>query len=148
MREYKSDAVAASFLIVLGIMSYICILRFPLKTQLYPKIIAFLLIGFSILLLIRSFSSLLTRKEKNDKRLTLGTPVVFYFFSVNIVYIFSIYFMGLHLANVLYLLGSLYLLGQKNIVIGFLYSLSIVALLYLVFVGFLHVPVPKGIFFY
>jgi putative tricarboxylic transport membrane protein len=148
MREYKSDAVVASFLIVLGIMIYICILRFPPKTQLYPKIIAFLLIGFSFLLLIRSFSSLLTRKEKNDKRLTLGTPVVFYFFSVNIVYIFSIYFIGLHLANVLYLSGSLYLLGQKNIVIGFLYSLSIVAFLYLVFVGFLHVPVPKGIFFH
>lgn len=148
MREYKSDAAVASFLVALGIIIYVCILRFPPKTQLYPKIIAFLLIGSSFLLLIRSFFSLFIKKEKNDKHLTLGTPVVFYFFLVNIVFIFSIYFIGLHLASVLYLLGSLYLLGQKNIAIGFLYSFSIVAFLYLVFVGFLHVPVPKGIFFH
>jgi len=148
MREHKSDSIIASFLILLGIIIYIRILKFPLKIQLYPKIVTFSLIGCSSLLLIRSLYFIFIKKDKNETHLILGAPVVFYFFLVNIAYIFSIYLIGFHLASLLYLLGSLYLLRQKNIAIGFLYSLIMVAFLYIVFVSFLHVPVPKGIFFH
>lgn len=147
MDEYKSDYIIAIFLIFLGIIIYISIFKFPVDTQLYPKVIAFSLIASSLILLIRSFFYIFLKRGKNGKKIIIAAPIVFYFFLVNLVFVFSIYFIGFYLVSLLYLLGSLYLLGQKNFLISFLYSLTLVVFLYIVFTVFLHVPVPKGYFF-
>lgn len=147
MDKYKSDCISAIFLIFLGIIIYISIFKFPVGTQLYPKIIAFSLIASSLILLIMSFFYISPKRRKNGEKIIIATPIVFYFFLVNLVFVFSISFIGFYLASLLYLLGSLYLLGEKKFLKSFLYGLTLVVFLYIVFTVFLHVPVPKGYFF-
>jgi len=147
MDKYKSSYIVAIFLISLGIIIYISIFKFPATTQLYPKIIALCLIACSLTLLIKSFFFIFLKKEKNEKKIIIAIPIGFYFFLVNLAFVFSIYSVGFYLSSLLYLLGSLYLLGQRNFLIGILYSLTLLVSLYIIFTVFLHVPVPNGYFF-
>ena len=144
MSANKSDAVIGALLILLGVFVLTSALSFPPRTQLYVNLVSLGMIISAAILLVKALYAQWRLKGEKGRTLNADKPVIWWFLLANMVFVGAVYLVGFHVAAFLFLLGSPLLLGQKKILTSFLVSGFVVGCLYVIFVIFLKVPLPKG----
>jgi putative tricarboxylic transport membrane protein len=144
MSANKSDAVIGALLVLLGVFVLIAARSFPPRTQLYVNLVSLALIVSAAILLAKALYAQWYLKGEKGRTLSPDRPLVYLFVLANMCFVGTIYLVGFHVAAFLFLLGSTVLLGQKKVLISFLVSGFLVGCLYVIFVIFLKVPLPKG----
>lgn len=139
----KYDKYLSIFMIFISIIYYTLINSLPEKAGTYPYFVLCLLSIFSVILLIQSFIS----KENNKGNIFKGILLnqLLSLITLCIIYIFLINFLGFFSSTFLYLIGTMKLLNIK-IKSSLGVSCGFCIFIYVIFVIFLKVPVPMGIF--
>jgi TRAP-type C4-dicarboxylate transport system permease small subunit len=145
MSANKSDAVIGAMLVLLGVFVLIAAHSFPPRTQLYVNLVSLAMIISAAILLAKALYAQWQLKGKKGPTLTPDKPLVWLFILANMCFVGAIYLVGFHVAAFLFLLGSTVLLGQKKLLTSLLVSGFVVGCLYVIFVIFLKVPLPKGV---
>jgi phosphoglycerol transferase MdoB-like AlkP superfamily enzyme len=96
------------------------------------------------ILLIKSLYAQWKPNGRKGRTLAPEKPLVWLFVLANMVFVGAIYMVGFHVAAFLVLFGSTLLLGQKKLWMSLFVSSILVGCLYVIFVIFLKVPLPKG----
>jgi hypothetical protein len=114
----------------------------PRIVVLWPYLIMALLIGCSLLLLMKG----LAKGERPSDALPpemKGAMKPLLITGATVIYLACVDYLGFSLSNFLYLTVLIWLLGTRQAPVLFGLSLGIAALLHLVMVDFLQMPVPR-----
>lgn len=147
MDANRSDAIIGALLFALGAAVLITAQTFPPRTRLYVDLVSLAMILCGAILLAKALFLLHRLKGEPGQTLASEKPVVWLFILANMVFVGAIYLVGFHLAGFLFLVGTTVLLGQRNILTSVLVSGFLIGFLYVIFVLFLKVPLPKGLLF-
>jgi putative tricarboxylic transport membrane protein len=147
MDANRSDAVIGALLFVLGAAVLITAQTFPQRTRLYVDLVSMAMILCAAILLAKTLFLIRRLKSESGQTLDPEKPVVWWFILANTVFVGAIYLVGFHLAGFLFLVGATLLLGQRNILTSVLVSGFLIGFLYVIFVLFLKVPLPRGSLF-
>jgi len=132
---------------LLGFFVLIAARTFPPRTQLYVNLVSLAMIISSAILLAKALYAQWQLKGEKGNTLSPDKPVIWWFVLANMGFVGAIYLVGFHLAAFLFLVGGTLLLGQKKLFTAFIVSGCVVGCLYVIFVLFLKVPLPKGALF-
>jgi putative tricarboxylic transport membrane protein len=144
MRANTSDTIIGGLLVLLGAFVLITARSFPPRTQLYVNLVSLAMILSAAILLIKSLYAQWKPNGRKGRTLAPEKPLVWLFVLANMVFVGAIYMVGFHVAAFLFLFGSTLLLGQKKLWMSLFVSSILVGCLYVIFVIFLKVPLPKG----
>lgn len=138
MKTY--DSILSIFLLIFCGMYYVAINKLPEEARQYPLFIFVLLLAFTVILLITTFI-------KKEEKINIFQGMQFKQFGfvliTAIVYVAMINILGFFTSTLIYLLITL--LGLKVIPkYAVITSVGFCIVVYLVFVFFLRVPVPRG----
>lgn len=140
----RYDRYLSIFMLFIAGLYYYFIIQLPAKAGSYPKFVLALLLLFTIVLGIKSFVS---KKNDDKKNLFQGIlPKQFLFIVITcLIYTAILNIFGFFVSTFIYLV--VVMVGLKiKIKNACLVSCGFCAIIYLVFVIFLKVPVPSGIF--
>lgn len=138
----KYDKILTVGLFVLEILYFIMIKALPEKAARYPFFVLSLLFALTVILGIQSFM----KKEKEENSgLFAGFQIKQFLFIVGIsfVYILCIDVVGFFTSSLIYLIVIMFGL-KANIKWAIISSVIFCILIYLIFMVFLKVPVPRG----
>ncbi len=138
----KYDRYLTIFMVFLSSFYYFQIRKLPAEAGKYPKFVLGLLLLFTVILGIQSFFM----KDKGEKKqLFKGfLPKQFIFILCTcIIYIMSLDIFGFFSSTFVYLIIAMWGLKIK-VKYASLVSVGFCIVIYLVFVTFLKVPVPRG----
>jgi len=148
-----SNVIVCAVIIVASIFFYLEVLSYPEVSglekgtaHLWPKVVLILTFIFALITLIEStlkakkgmISGKKSEEPINMKGLAACSLILFFF-------IFLIPYIGFLPAAVPSTILTVYALGEKKIMSNIIYSLSIVAFIYLSFGKILLVPLPRGV---
>lgn len=113
--------------------------------------ISLLIVVLSITVIIRNYASAAKQKRKSIGAAPLASERPFktiaVYFVTTVLYLISIYYIGMAVSTFLFLLAGMYILEVRNKKELFLVGLCVSACLYFIFSYFLKVNLPEGIFF-
>ncbi len=145
MKVSSTNILSGIVGIVIALGMYLYAGTFPERAAsaaLYIRFLAMVLGFFSIILLGKSFYS-------KDSHIIgwIERPRFFYAtVGLLIVYIVLMNVIGFFISSFLFMFGLAWILGYKKVLSLSIGSFSLLALIYVVFVRFLTVPVPTGLF--
>lgn len=139
----KYDKILTLGLFILEALYFLLIKQLPEKAARYPYFVLGLLFALTLLLAFNSFLGKSKEDDEDNKFKDMKKGQFFFIIIVSAIYIFLIDIVGFFTTTFVYLL--VVMLGLKNsvkwtIVTSIIFPIFI----YLVFVTFLKVPVPKG----
>lgn len=139
----KYDKILTLGLFILEAFYFLLIKQLPEKAAKYPYFVLGLLFALTLLLAFNSFFGKSEEDNEDNKFKDMKKGQFFFIIIVSAIYIFLIDIVGFFTTTFVYLL--VVMLGLKNsvkwtIVTSIIFPIFI----YLVFVTFLKVPVPKG----
>lgn len=139
----KYDKILTLGLFILEAFYFLLIKQLPEKAAKYPYFVLGLLFALTLLLAFNSFFRKSEEDNEDNKFKDMKKGQFFFIIIVSAIYIFLIDIVGFFTTTFVYLL--VVMLGLKNsvkwtIVTSIIFPIFI----YLVFVTFLKVPVPKG----
>ncbi len=149
----RQAEMASGFLsILLGITLIIAASNFPVLPTVdvgpafFPKVVGGILIFFGALLAIVAFlnkAESKSLKEIFNRRslLAIGTIAIF------AIYIILVSVLGFLIATPLLVIGLAMFLKGKNIAVIVIVAVAVTLLIYYLFLKFLLIPLPRGIFF-
>ncbi|MDI3533640.1 MAG: putative tricarboxylic transport rane protein [Thermosediminibacterales bacterium] len=152
MSDFLKYIAAALLAILLSIIFYIKTFSLPPEGYQFPRLLIAVVILLSIAMVIEAYFKLIknakknVKTEKNKTEKNVNSLRVFIFGLLIGLYVFTIKPVGYFIVTPLYLaVVYLYLKSTsiRNIV---LISLGFTIFVYLLFVKFLHLPIPMGFF--
>ncbi len=145
MKVSSTNILSGVVGIVIALGMYLYAGTFPSRAAsaaLYIRFLAVVLGSFSVILLGKSFYS-----KNSDKIGWIERPRFFFATAgLLIVYIIIMNVIGFFLSSFLFMFGLAWILGYRRLISLSIGSFSLLALIYVVFVHFLSVPVPTGLF--
>lgn len=139
MKKYfKLDTIIALILIISSLFFLNIAREFPDKSRLFPRIILYAMIIFSILVIVESI-------VKDSKVAEIGKnnlKNVFIIVGLIIAYYILAKFLGFIIATFLFIIAATKFLGEDSFAKSLIIGIGFNILIYLVFVKFLNVPIP------
>lgn len=125
-------------------------LNYPVSAARLPQILIFIIVGLSILMLIEAFT-----KRNDDSAKSEGDTAngkvnirrVSIFIAMIASYILLMDIIGYFIITPLFVFAALMYLKATNVITAIILAVGFTVFIYGLFSLFLHVPVPKGIFF-
>ncbi len=152
MRKLKPDIIIFFFLCLISIFLYSKTLEFPDGAEIFPQVMIIFIFLISAYQILASFlrkqafkTDEQVAKEKQIDKKELYNPYLIFIFSV--IYALLIKTIGFFTATVIFVAGSAFYLGTRNIKSIVISAFGISIFIYFLFVTQLHVPLPKGILF-
>jgi putative tricarboxylic transport membrane protein len=152
MKRIKADIIIFVFLCLVSVFLYIETLDFPAGAETFPKVMLVIIFGLSAYQIIASAlrKQLLKTneqvgKEKQVDKKEIYNPYLIFVFSV--IYALLITRLGFFTSTVVFIIGSTWYLGTRNLKTFVISTLGITVFIYFLFIMQLHVPLPKGILF-
>lgn len=147
MSDFLKYIAAALLAILLSIIFYIKTFSLPPEGYQFPRLLIAVVILLSIAMVVEAYFKFMKNTKKNIKtQKNVNSAKVFIFGLLIGIYVFTIKPVGYFVVTPLYLsIVYLYLKSTsiRNIV---LISLGFTFFVYLLFVKFLHLPIPMGLF--
>ena len=145
MRKY--DKFLTIGLFILEVFYFILIKQLPAKAARYPYFVLGLMVFLTLLLAINTFiikpKNIEEDKEEEDKFKGNLYGQFFFVIALSAVYVILIDIIGFFVTTAIYLFVTMVIL-KSNIKWSIVVSIVFSIFLYLVFVSFLKVPVPRG----
>jgi hypothetical protein len=142
----RSNIVGSVILLLFSFAAYHEATKFPLGTDAFPKAVLIVIMILSAIQLILAFKPSHAVQQASStevinvkKMVAMGALLLFYIIGIQII--------GYFIITPLFLIGSMYLLGRRDIKTILIVTASVVFIIYLVFRVFIYVPVPLGPFF-
>ena len=141
MRKY--DRFLTIGLFVLEAFYFFLIKQLPPKAARYPEFVLSLMLILTILLAINTFIIKPKNVEEEDKFKGNLFKQFFFVIAISVVYVILIDIIGFFVSTAIYLFVTMVAL-KSNVKWSIVVSILFPIFLYLVFVSFLKVPVPRG----
>ena len=141
MRKY--DRFLTIGLFVLEAFYFFLIKQLPPKAARYPEFLLSLMLFLTILLAINTFIIKPKNVEEEDKFKGNLFKQFFFVIAISVVYVILIDIIGFFVSTAIYLFVTMVAL-KSNVKWSIVVSILFPIFLYLVFVSFLKVPVPRG----
>lgn len=141
MRKY--DRFLTIGLFVLEAFYFFLIKQLPPKAARYPQFVLSLMLFLTILLAINTFIIKPKNVEEEDKFKGNLFKQFFFVIAISVVYVILIDIIGFFVSTAIYLFVTMVVL-KSNVKWSIVVSILFPIFLYLVFVSFLKVPVPRG----
>lgn len=141
MRKY--DRFLTIGLFVLEAFYFFLIKQLPPKAARYPEFVLSLMLFLTILLAINTFIVKPKNVEEEDKFKGNLFKQFFFVIAISVVYVILIDIIGFFVSTAIYLFVTMVAL-KSNVKWSIVVSILFPIFLYLVFVSFLKVPVPRG----
>lgn len=141
MRKY--DRFLTIGLFVLEAFYFFLIKQLPPKAARYPEFVLSLMLFLTILLAINTFIIKPKNVEEEDKFKGNLFKQFFFVIAISVVYVILIDIVGFFVSTAIYLFVTMVAL-KSNVKWSIVVSILFPIFLYLVFVSFLKVPVPRG----
>ena len=141
MRKY--DRFLTIGLFVLEAFYFFLIKQLPPKAARYPQFVLSLMLFLTILLAINTFIIKPKNVEEEDKFKGNLFKQFFFVIAISVVYVILIDIIGFFVSTAIYLFVTMVAL-KSNVKWSIVVSILFPIFLYLVFVSFLKVPVPRG----
>ena len=141
MRKY--DRFLTIGLFVLEAFYFFLIKQLPPKAASYPGFVLSLMLFLTILLAINTFIIKPKNVEEEDKFKGNLFKQFFFVIAISVVYVILIDIIGFFVSTAIYLFVTMVAL-KSNVKWSIVVSILFPIFLYLVFVSFLKVPVPRG----
>lgn len=109
----------------------------------FPRILAYFVIGLSVLLIINTFI------KRDDRKITLldkDSIKVYVTIGFLLAYLILLNFLGFIIATPIFLFSLIFFYIRKNILKNAIIAVLVTFLIYGVFSSLLAVPLPQGIF--
>lgn len=150
-KNSKADIVAAICLLLVSFLVFWISKDFPssktgIGVSTFPKLLAGLLIIFSIVIIIQAIkNSSFSKKEPTFKEFKKGHKLIIAVIIILIIYIQMLEVLGFILSSFLLLITSMFIFGERRKIILLLVPLLFSVILYLVFSKMAMVFLPEGI---
>ena len=141
MRKY--DRFLTIGLFVLEAFYFFLIKQLPPKAARYQEFVLSLMLFLTILLAINTFIIKPKNVEEEDKFKGNLFKQFFFVIAISVVYVILIDIIGFFVSTAIYLFVTMVAL-KSNVKWSIVVSILFPIFLYLVFVSFLKVPVPRG----
>ena len=141
MRKYDRFLTIGVF--VLEAFYFFLIKQLPPKAARYPEFVLSLMLFLTILLAINTFIIKPKNVEEEDKFKGNLFKQFFFVIAISVVYVILIDIIGFFVSTAIYLFVTMVAL-KSNVKWSIVVSILFPIFLYLVFVSFLKVPVPRG----
>ena len=141
MRKY--DRFLTIGLFVLEAFYFFLIKQLPPKAARYPEFVLSLMLFLTILLAINTFIIKPKNVEEEDKFKGNLFKQFFFVIAISVVYVILTDIIGFFVSTAIYLFVTMVAL-KSNVKWSIVVSILFPIFLYLVFVSFLKVPVPRG----
>lgn len=139
----KYDKILTIGLLIIEVFYFILIKQLPERAARYPYFVLGLLVFLTVILAIDAFFIKAKSEVKEEKFKDIKLGQFFFIILASAVYIALIEIVGFFSTTVVYLL--VVMLGLKNSVKwSIITSIVFPIFIYLIFVSFLRVPVPRG----
>jgi len=150
-KNSKADIVAATCLLLVSFLVFWISKDFPssktgIGVSTFPKLLAGLLIIFSIVIIIQAIkNSSFSKKEPIFKEFKKGHKLIIAVIIILIIYIHTLEVLGFILSSFLLLITLMFIFGERRKIILLLVPLLFSVILYLVFSKMAMVFLPEGI---
>jgi hypothetical protein len=150
-KNSKADIVAAICLLLVSFLVFWISKDFPssktgIGVSTFPKLLAGLLIIFSIVIIIQAIkNSSFSKKEPTFKEFKKGHKLIIAVIIILIIYIQMLEVLGFILSSFLLLITLMFIFGERRKIILLLVPLLFSVILYLVFSKMAMVFLPEGI---
>ena len=150
-KNSKADIVAAICLLLVSLLVFWISKDFPssktgIGVSTFPKLLAGLLIIFSIVIIIQAIkNSSFSKKEPTFKEFKKGHKLIIAVIIILIIYIQMLEVLGFILSSFLLLITLMFIFGERRKIILLLVPLLFSVILYLVFSKMAMVFLPEGI---
>lgn len=139
----KYDKILTIGLLIIEVFYFILIKQLPERAARYPYFVLGLLVFLTVILAIDAFFIKAKSEVKEEKFKDIKLGQFFFIILASAAYIALIEIVGFFSTTVVYLL--VVMLGLKNSVKwSIITSIVFPIFIYLIFVSFLRVPVPRG----
>lgn len=141
-----SDIAGSVILLLLSFAAYYEATTFTLGTDAFPKAVLIVIMILAAVQLILAFKprpviqSVPSTETLNVNRMVAMGALL-------LIYIIAIQMVGYFIVTPLFLIGSMFLLGRRDLKTILVVTACVVFVIYLVFRTFIYVPVPLGPFF-
>jgi len=143
----KANIIISLFLIAISIFLYYQTITWEKDPATLPRLMLGVIIFLSILLIIKSITKN-PKMNKIVKKMSRQSFLrIFIATCITLLYVVSINLLGLYLSTLFFLIIILLYIGEKNKLVIFGVPVLFLIFLYLIFDLFLHVDIPRGIFF-
>lgn len=150
-KNSKADIVAAICLLLVSFLVFWISKDFPssktgIGVSTFPKLLAGLLIIFSIVIIIQAIkNSSFSKKEPTFKEFKKGHKLIIAVIIILIIYIQMLEVLGFILSSFLLLITLMFIFGERRKIILLVVPLLFSVVLYLVFSKMAMVFLPEGI---
>jgi len=150
-KNSKADIVAAICLLLVSLLVFWISKDFPssktgIGVSTFPKLLAGLLIIFSIVIIIQAIkNSSFSKKEPTFKEFKKGHKLIIAVIIILIIYIQMLEVLGFILSSFLLLITLMFIFGERRKIILLVVPLLFSVILYLVFSKMAMVFLPEGI---
>jgi len=150
-KNSKADIVAAICLLLVSFLVFWISKDFPssktgIGVSTFPKLLAGLLIIFSIVIIIQAIkNSSFSKKEPTFKEFKKGHKLIIAVIIILIIYIQMLEVLGFILSSFLLLITLMFIFGERRKIILLVVPLLFSVILYLVFSKMAMVFLPEGI---
>jgi len=141
-----SNIVCSVILLLFSFAAYYEATKFPLGTDAFPKAVLIVIIILAAIQLMLAFKPRHVAQQVSSTE-TLKVKQMVAMGALLLIYIIGIQMIGYFIITPLFLIGSMYLLGRRDMKTIIIVTVSVVFIIYLVFRVFIYVPVPLGPFF-
>ncbi len=119
--------------------------RYPPESSQFPRFLCILMVVFSLISLVRAIKNSEPKKEEVSFAQNFKIPCIV--FATAIAYGLGIAKIGYFVSTIAYLLVTMYIFGARRIVPMVVSSAIFLIVIYALFVQFLGLRLPEGIFF-
>lgn len=150
-KNSKADIVAAICLLLVSLLVFWISKDFPssktgIGVSTFPKLLAGLLIIFSIVIIIQAIkNSSFSKKEPTFKEFKKGHKLIIAVIIILIIYIQMLEVLGFILSSFLLLITLMFIFGERRKIILLVVPMLFSVILYLVFSKMAMVFLPEGI---
>ena len=150
MSSIVKHSITSGLVLILCVVFFIQSLNYPISAARLPQILIILIAILSILMLIeaikkRNETSAENKGEEETGKVNIMRVSIFV--AMIALYIFLMDVIGYFILTPLFVFASMMFLKATNIRMAIFLAVGFTAFIYVLFSMFLHVPVPKGIFF-
>ena len=122
-------------------------LSYPAESSQFPRFLMGVQLMFSLIFLFQQFRHPLEPKTVQSGEVIASLVPAFKVFLVTSLYVLAIDYIGYFSATAAFLLGAMALFGNRRLLVMGLVTVGFLALIYALFVLFMGVRLPQGLFF-
>ncbi|MDW0116163.1 tripartite tricarboxylate transporter TctB family protein [Sporosarcina thermotolerans] len=150
MSSIVKHSIASGLVLIMCVVFYMQSLNYPVSAARLPQILIFIIAGLSLMMLIEAFKKRNEASAKSEGEAENGKlhiKRVSIFIAMIALYILLMDIIGYFIVTPLFVFASLMYMKATNVLTAIILAVGFTAFIYGLFSLFLHVPVPKGIFF-